>query len=131
MRGHTLLVGASGRESRLGAAGNGSGCVYLCRESPVLCGVLCSQRPLLERQRSFRKHSGVRAAFHRDFIKTQLLDIEWGKFYDRLFEDRQEGDYMALTSFDLEYIEAQLSRCAEFLKNLRPLIASLSQVQGL
>lgn len=82
---------------------------------------------LLERQRSFRKHSGVRAAFHREFIKTGLLDVEWGKLYDRLFEDRQEGDYIALASFDQDYLEAQLTRCVEFLENLRPLIASLSQ----
>jgi uncharacterized protein (UPF0332 family) len=81
---------------------------------------------LLERQRSFRKHSGVRAAFHREFIRTGLLDVEWGKFYDRLFEDRQEGDYLALVSFEQNYIEAQLIRCAEFLENLRPLIVSLS-----
>ena len=82
---------------------------------------------LLERRRSFRKHSGVRAAFHREFIKTGLLDVEWGKFYDRLFEDRQEGDYIALVSFDQDYLEAQLTHCATFLENLRPLIASLSQ----
>jgi len=35
---------------------------------------------LLERELSFKKHSGVRATFHREFIKTGLLDIEWGKF---------------------------------------------------
>ena len=81
---------------------------------------------LLERRQSFRKHSGVRAAFHREFIKTGLLDVEWGKFYDRLFEDRQEGDYLALVSFDQDYLEAQLTHCAAFLEKLRPLIASLS-----
>jgi uncharacterized protein (UPF0332 family) len=31
---------------------------------------------LLERQLSFKKHSGVRAAFHREFIKTGLLEVE-------------------------------------------------------
>jgi uncharacterized protein (UPF0332 family) len=34
---------------------------------------------LLERELTFKKHSGVRAAFHRQFIKTGLLDIKWGK----------------------------------------------------
>ncbi len=51
---------------------------------------------LLDRQTSFKKHSGVRAAFHREFIKSGMLDSDWGKFYDQLFEDRQEGDYVAL-----------------------------------
>lgn len=37
---------------------------------------------LLERQETFRKHSGVRAAFHRRFIKTGLLETTWGQMYD-------------------------------------------------
>jgi len=81
---------------------------------------------LLERELSFKKHSGVRATFHREFIKTGLLDVEWGKLYDQLFADREEGDYAALISFDYEYIEAQLTRCTQFLNKLRPLISSLA-----
>ncbi len=85
---------------------------------------------LLERRLSFRKHSGVRAAFHREFIKTGLLDVEWGKLYDQLFEDRQEGDYVALTSFDQDYVESQITRCRNFLIALRPLISVLSLEGG-
>lgn len=80
---------------------------------------------LLERRLSFRKHTGVRATFHREFIKTGLLDVEWGKLYDQLFEDRQEGDYVALIAFDREYVETQLTRCTQFLNELSPLICSL------
>lgn len=82
---------------------------------------------LLERQLPFKKHSGVRAAFHREFIKAGLLDVEWGKLYDQLFEDRQEGDYVALISFDREYVESQLARCTQFLAELRPLISVLAR----
>jgi uncharacterized protein (UPF0332 family) len=82
---------------------------------------------LLERQMQFTKHSGVRAAFHREFIKTGLLDVQWGKLYDQLFEDRQEADYVALTSFDRAYVESQLTRCAQLLKVLRPLVSSIAQ----
>ncbi len=35
---------------------------------------------LLDRQTSFKKHSGVRAAFHREFIKKGMLNSNWGKF---------------------------------------------------
>jgi len=80
-----------------------------------------------ERKLTFKKHAGVRATFHREFIKTGLLDVKWGKLYDQLFEDRQEGDYVALIAFDREYVEAQLSRCTQFLDELRPLISSLSE----
>lgn len=85
---------------------------------------------LLERKISFKKHSGVRAAFHREFIKTGLLDKEQGRLYDQLFEDRQEGDYLALISFNQEYVESQLIRCGEFLSELRPLIFSIIQSEG-
>jgi len=67
---------------------------------------------LLARHLAFKKHSGVRAAFQREFIKSGLLDVKWGKLYDQLFEDRQEGDYMALIWFEPEYVEFQLARCA-------------------
>jgi hypothetical protein len=73
----------------------------------------------------FKKHSGVRAAFHREFIRSGRLDVGWGKFYDQLFEDRQEGDYVALIAFDRKYIESQLTLCTHFLDELRPLITSL------
>jgi len=80
---------------------------------------------LLERGISFKKHSGVRSSFHREFIKSGLLDVEWSKFYDRLFEDRQEGDYLALTEFDHSYVENQLNRCAEFHDNIKAFIQSI------
>lgn len=76
---------------------------------------------LLERQQSRRTHSGVRAAFHRQFIKTGLLDMKWGRVYDRLFEDRQEGDYVVFISFEPEYVRLQLEQCSGFLAELRVL----------
>ncbi len=80
---------------------------------------------LLERGHSFKKHTGVRATFHREFVRTGELGAEWGKLYDQLFEDRQEADYIALISFEPGYVEHQLARTVEFLHQLRPLIASL------
>ena len=47
---------------------------------------------LLARRRRFVKHSGVRAAIHGDLVKPGTLAEEWGRFYDRLFHDRQQGD---------------------------------------
>src|SRR5574341_124615 len=79
---------------------------------------------LLDRRLSCKKHSGVCSTFHREFIKSEHLDASWGKFYDRLFEDRQEGDYMALVEFDREYVKDQLGRCQDFLNQLKPLISS-------
>lgn len=82
---------------------------------------------LLERQQSFRKHTGVRAAFHRQFIKTGLLDMRWGRLYDQLFEDRQEGDYVVFVSFEPEYVQFQLNQCSELLDELGKLLPFLDE----
>ena len=78
---------------------------------------------LLGHKLAFRKHSGVRAAFHQQFIKTGVLERRWGRLYDQLFEDRQEGDYVVFISFEPAYVETQLKECAEFMKHVRPLIS--------
>ena len=82
---------------------------------------------LMERDLSFKKHSGVRAAFHQHFIKTGVLDRKWGRLYDQLFGDRQEGDYVVFISFEPDYVESQLKQSSQFLKQLRPLIPSVSE----
>jgi uncharacterized protein (UPF0332 family) len=85
---------------------------------------------LLGRHQSFGKHSGVRAAFHRQFIKTGVLDTQWGRLYDQLFEDRQEGDYIVFVSFEPEYVKFQLEQCAEFLDKLQALLPPLDEAEG-
>ncbi len=80
---------------------------------------------LLERKMSFKKHSGVRAYFHREFIKEGLLDVKWGRFYDRLFEDRQEGDYTAFIDFEKDYVKEQLELCEEFMSQLKKVLNAI------
>ncbi len=82
---------------------------------------------LMTNEFSFKKHSGVRAAFHKQFIKTGLLDQKWGRLYDQLFEDRQEGDYMVFISFESAYVETQLNECAHFIEHIRPLISFIPE----
>jgi len=41
----------------------------------------------------FRKHSAIISSFHREFIKTSLLDIKYGQMLNELFELRAIGDY--------------------------------------
>lgn len=80
---------------------------------------------LMEQGLFFKKHSGVRSAFHHQFIKSGKLDPKWGKLYDRLFGDRQEGDYVVFVSFEQEYVQSQLGECTQFLKVLRQLLLPL------
>lgn len=51
---------------------------------------------LLHRGRRFTKHTGLRAAIHRELVKSGAIDAEWGRAFDRLFESRQrEVDFGA------------------------------------
>lgn len=66
--------------------------------------------------KTFTKHTGVRAALHRDLVKTSRLPESIGNSYDELFEARGDGDYnveMRLTTADavlaLERAEAVAS----------------------
>ena len=80
---------------------------------------------LLEEGHTFTKHSGVRAAFNQEIIKAGRLPKPRGTLYNRLFRDRQKGDYVAFAEFDHSYVEKQLEGCAAFLKDLQPLLSSL------
>ena len=82
---------------------------------------------LLEEGHRFHKHSGVRAAFNQHFIKTQRLDRKGGDLYNRLFRDRQEGDYIEFTKFDAQYVADQIKGCEELLAQIRPLIKTLAE----
>jgi len=40
------------------------------------------------------KHSGVKSLFNQHIVKTGKISKEKGKLYNRLFDARQEGDYL-------------------------------------
>lgn len=82
---------------------------------------------LLEEGHEFSKHAGVRAAFNREIIKAGRLDKKYGDLYNALFTDRQAGDYIAFTAFDLSDVRNKIAVCEEFLAAIRPLIHSLGE----
>ena len=45
------------------------------------------------RGRSFTKHSALRAAVHKDLVKTDEWSVELGKDYDLVMSLRQTSDY--------------------------------------
>ncbi|MBP7963198.1 MAG: HEPN domain-containing protein [Caldilineaceae bacterium] len=80
---------------------------------------------LLERNISYSKHAGVRAALHREFVKTGLVHREWGRFYDRVFENRQQGDYLPFVAFASKDVIDEIDNCEGFLYVMSQLIESL------
>lgn len=66
----------------------------------------------------FRKHSGLRAGFHREIVKPGIVEKEWGRLFDQLLDSRQEGDYLALVEFEPEFVREQLIRATQLLARL-------------
>jgi uncharacterized protein (UPF0332 family) len=53
--------------------------------------VFCN--PLMDKDFETLTHSGVRQMFGLHFIKPGVIDQDFGRFYTRLFDLRQSGDY--------------------------------------
>lgn len=64
----------------------------------------------------FKKHSGVRSAFHQHLIKTERLASELGREYDRLMELRGKADYGGVEHASPEEAEAALSAARRILR---------------
>lgn len=74
---------------------------------------------LLGKGLRFKKHSGVRASFHQEMIKPDLISKENGLLYDELFEARQRGDYLELVSFEPKQVEDWLKRAIKFTEDVK------------
>ena len=46
-----------------------------------------------------RTHDGLKTKFFQLYVKTNLIDIEFGKLYSRLIDWRQESDYSVYVDF--------------------------------
>ena len=61
------------------------------------------------------KHSGIRALFIKHWIKTGHSPQQMGRFYLRLFERRQTGDYHDLVTFEREEVESWYREAEAFI----------------
>ena len=77
---------------------------------------------LLKMEKDFKKHTAVRAALHRDLIKTGMLDASWGRFYNTIFDSRHEGDYQPLVTFEKGQVEEFLEQAKGFLQEMEKLL---------
>ncbi len=70
---------------------------------------------MLTKGLSSAKHSGVRALFHQNFVKSGIINMELGQLYDRLFDNRQKGDYADLVWFDSDEVRPWLEETKKFV----------------
>ena len=77
---------------------------------------------LLTKELSSSKHSGVRALFHQNFVKNGLINREMGKFYDKLFDTRQKGDYADLVYFDKKEVGSWFDEAKKLISSIKNII---------
>jgi len=77
---------------------------------------------LLKEGRSFKKHTGVKAALHKGIIREGKLEPEWGKFCNKIFDSRHEGDYQPLRVFETEEVNLYLEQCAGFIARMETML---------
>jgi uncharacterized protein len=77
---------------------------------------------LLTEGLSSAKHSGVKSLFDRYWIKPGRLPIDLGRFYRRLFDQRQQGDYADFVAFDGQEVSSWLDETRAFVARVSELV---------
>jgi len=80
---------------------------------------------LVTRGISTSKHGHLRSLLHRDFVKTGLIPTELGRHFDRLFSNRQEGDYADFVTFKADEVRPWLDETIVFVDYVDSLIARI------
>jgi uncharacterized protein (UPF0332 family) len=70
------------------------------------------------------RHSAVKSEFSRTYVKPGTVDVKWSKFYQKLFDDRQESDYIPTTTFEISDIAGRIQQAREFIDLIRGLVGS-------
>jgi len=71
------------------------------------------------------KHTGIKALFNQHFVKTGLVLKENGRLYNRLFDARQEGDYVDFVVFERDGVEPWISQVKDFIETISQLAHEL------
>jgi hypothetical protein len=79
---------------------------------------------LLRDGKQFVQHSAVKSEFVRSYIKSGLVDAGWNRYYQKVFDDRQEGDYIPTVSFETSDVSKRLQQAREFIALIRSLIGT-------
>lgn len=68
------------------------------------------------------KHGQLIGWFNREFIKTNKIDIKYGKLYRKVFDNRQKSDYTFTFKPDKEVLLNDIEEVKEFTKIIKQLI---------
>ena len=82
----------------------------------------CVSALLLCEGQTSSKHSGVRALFDKDWVKSGRIPIAMGRFYRRIFACRQKADYADLVIFKADDVRHWLQEADAFVAEVSTLV---------
>jgi uncharacterized protein (UPF0332 family) len=85
------------------------------------------QAALLTKGLAFSKHSGVKEGFNREFIHAGTFPKEFHAIMERLFRDRNIGDYSYDKSVDAEESERDIRDAEKVIQAIAAHLQSLYQ----
>jgi uncharacterized protein (UPF0332 family) len=68
---------------------------------------------------TYSKHSGVIAAFHREFVKTDIFPRKFGKALTRMIKHREIGDYSYILELDPDQVREDIQNAKDILTSIR------------
>ncbi len=71
-----------------------------------------------------KSHDGLKSKFLQLYVKTNLIDIEFGKLYSKLIDWRQESDYSVYVDFDKSDVFPIIEKVDKFNHILTEIIQS-------
>lgn len=77
---------------------------------------------LLTKDLSSARHTGIRALFNEHFVKTGKVSVEAGRFFSRMYDFRQKGDYADFVQFEEAKIKEWLVLAERFIDELDQVI---------
>jgi len=78
-----------------------------------------AQALLRERGLTYRRHSGVHAAYGEHFAKTNVLDPKFHRWMLAAFDARLKGDYDFEAAIDAQTAASTIEQAREFLTEAR------------
>ena len=75
---------------------------------------------------SSSKHAGVRSLFNNHYVKSGKIPKDIARFYNDLFEKRQEGDYLDFINFQEQQVLPWISKAEELIR----VVTGLAQKQA-
>ena len=77
---------------------------------------------LLTKDLSSARHTGVRALFNEHFVRTGKVSVESGRFFSRMYDFRQKGDYADFVQFEEAKIKEWLVLAESFINEVDQVI---------